>query len=686
MTDKKIPFVGLHAHSVAGSTFDALGFPDEHMNFCHSNGGSALAITDHGNLNALPHVVLHSKKMKEQGKDFKPIFGVEAYFVPSISEWKKEYDKAKADAKMSKSLAKQSDSSGATVEDEASKKEMKSIINRRRHLILLAQNQKGLNNIFKLISESYEEQNYYRYPRMDYEMLARHSEGVIATNACLGGTASAAFWENSDYDEDGKWLRSRPEDVLTDLRKSNKRFKQIFGDRWYGEIQWNNVPQQHELNQYIIQVCEELEIEVISTADSHYPNPDAWKDRELYKRLGRLGKSSPSWLSAELPEGVEEIGYELYPKNGNQMWESYKKYTTDAGVEYDDDYVMDTITRTHDIAFERIEAFMPDATVRLPKFVIPAGETASGALNEFAFDGLRSKGMQAQSLYTDRLEHELKIISDRGFSEYFLTMKAIVDEAAPKMLIGPGRGSAVGSLVAYVLNITQVDPIKYHLPFERFLRADATDYPDIDVDYSRNMELKEHLIEKWGDNRVAPISNWNTLQLKSLIKDISKFYGIEFYEVNKVTAAMMAEATPAAKQRHGIKAGVYVPTWEEVMELSPSLRGFLVKHPDVKTHVEALIGQVKSCFTDMVGILTDSGVKTIKEIEVGDLVAYYGHDGETHYNDKYEIYFQGVKEIFEIELEDGSCIELTSDHEVLTQDGYKQVSDLCEEDFLFDVE
>ena len=594
-TDKKIPFVGLHAHSVAGSIFDAIGFPNEHMDFCYENGGEALALTDHGNMNGFSHQFLHWKKMKAEGKNFKPIFGVEAYFLPSIEEWRGEYNRIKEDAKLAKSLAK-TDTSGATVEDEEeSKKAIKSILNRRRHLVLLAQNQTGLNNLFKLISESYNEENYYRYPRVDYKMLDKYSEGIIAASACLGGPYAGNYWANR---EEG------PEAVREAMRETTREFVKIFGDRWHGELQWNNIPEQHELNQYIIEMHHEFGIPLISTADSHYPNPNAWKDRELYKRLGWLGKGKPDWMeNTDLPTGVEEIGYEIYPKNGNQMWDSYKYYSKTAGVEYDDQLVMDSITRTHDIAFKMIEDFVPDTTVKLPDFVVPAGHTATEALVNYALEGLRNRGLHENKEYTDRLKMELDVIDDRGFSKYFLTMKAISDKANEVQLTGPGRGSAAGSLVAYVLGITQIDPIKYGLLFERFLRKDATDYPDIDYDVAEPMELKERLMEDWGKNSVIPISNWNTLQLKSLIKDISKFYGVPFIEVNKVTSQMIFEATPAAKARHGIKAGVYTPTWEEVMELSPSLRGFLVKHPHIKTHVEALVGQVRSCSRHAGGVL-----------------------------------------------------------------------------------
>ena len=596
----KIPFVGLHAHSVAGSIFDAIGYPGEHIDYAYENGMDALALTDHGNMNGLPHQVMHVKKMRSEGKDFKPIFGVEAYFLPSLEDWQKEYESAKEDKKKRKTLSK--DVTATTVEDEeASKKQTRNLLNRRRHLILLAQDQEGLNNLFSLISESFGPNNYYRYPRIDYTTLKKYSKGVIGASACLGGVYAGNYWENRDNGELA---------VLEAMRETTRQMVGIYGDRWYGELQWNSVPEQHALNKYIIQMHHEFGIKLISTSDSHYPNPSAWKDRELYKRLGWLGKSRPDYMNGELPDGVEEIGYELYPRNGDQMWEAYKKYSADCGVEYDDDLILESITETHRIAHQRIDDFMPNNEVKLPDFVVPAGETADSALRKFCFEGLRSKGLHANSDYTSRLEQELDTISDRGFSKYFLTMNQISIKANEKMVTGPGRGSAAGSLVAYVLNITQVDPIKYDLQFSRFLRADATDYPDIDYDVADSMELKETLIGEWGQDKVAPISNWNTLQLKSLVKDISKFYGIPFSEVNEVTSAMMKEAIGPAKQKHNIKTGIYAPTFEEVMEFSITLQSFLHKYPHVKTHVEALYGQVRSCSRHAGGIVVGENLNS----------------------------------------------------------------------------
>ena len=594
-TIKSINFVNLHAHSGVGSPFDGFGYPQDHMEYAYSNGCKALALTDHGNMNGFAYQVLHAKKMKEEGKDFKPIFGVEAYFIEDVVEWKEKYEQAKADKKRAKQL--DDSKSGINIEGEGeSKSKGRSDINRSRHLVLVAMNQTGLNNIFKMVTESHKGDYFYRKPRIDFALLEKYSEGVIAASACLGGIYAGAYWSKVDEGEEA---------IRDEMRRLTKRFQSILGDRWYGELQWNRVPQQHVLNKFVIDMHKEFGLKLISTADSHYPTPDAWKDRELYKRLGWLGRSKPEWLDMELPTEVQELECELFPKNAEQMWESYRRFSEECGVEYDDDIVFQSIKETETIGFERIENFLPDNTVRLPSFVVPAGYTADQYLEHLTHKKMAHIGDRYlnNQEYRDRLAQELKVISDRGFSKYFLTMAAISDKANQMMLSGPGRGSAAGSLVAYLLGITQVDPIKYGLLFSRFLRADAKDYPDIDYDVASPMELKDLLIDEWGENSVAPISNWNTLQLKSLIKDVSKFYNIEFKEVNSVTSRMISEATPLAKKKHGIKAGMYIPTWEEVLEFSDTLKGFLRKYPDIEKHVKAMVGQYRSCSRHAGGVV-----------------------------------------------------------------------------------
>jgi DNA polymerase-3 subunit alpha len=588
-----IPFVGLHAHSGL-SPFDGLGMPGEHMDFAYENGMNIHSLTDHGHMNGLSYQVEHLREMRKEGKEFQAIYGCEAYFIPSHRKWRVMHENHQSTVKQRKK-----EEFKMVVEDEDKGKRKFNPLNNRSHLVIVVQNQVGLNNLFQLVSDSYRPENFYRYPRMDFEMFEKYNEGLIVSSACLSGVFANDYWRNRDKSS---------EHVLEAMRKTGMEFKRIFDDRFYGEIQWNAVPEQHELNDYVIQTCIELGIEVISTADSHYPRPELWKDREMYKRIGWAGKN-PAWGEDAnlLPESVEDIGYELYPKNGDQMWESYKKYTAKSKIDYEDDYVLDSITRTHDIATKRIEDFLPDTTVRLPEFVIPEGKTAAQALTEMSILGLKEKNLTNKE-YIDRLKYELGIITERGFAQYFLTMKAISDKAQDMMLVGLGRGSAAGSLLSYILDITQIDPIKYNLQFERFLTKGGAGYPDIDFDVEARMDLVQSLQNDWGETTVVPISNFNTLQLRSLIKDLGKFYDVPFLEVNKVTGVMMDEATPKAKKDHGLTAGVYVPSFDEVKEYSETLQSFFKKYPDIATHVDTLYGNMRSVSRHAGGVLVAEGL------------------------------------------------------------------------------
>ena len=382
--ESKIPFVGLHAHSGL-SPFDGLGMPGEHMDFAYENGMNAHALTDHGHMNGLSFQVEHLKKMRADGKEFKALYGCEAYFIKSHRKWRKMYEEHRAKLKRQKK-----EEFGMVIEDENRGKRFNPL-NIRRHLVMIAQNQTGLNNLFKLVSDSYQPENFYRYPRMDFEMLRKHNEGLIVSSACMSGPLFGDFWkhrdpETGDYD---------PDLVLAAMRNTIGEFQDIFGDRFYGEIQWNDIPEQHIVNALIIQACTEMGAEVISTSDSHYPRPELWKDREMYRRIGWAGKAPYEDQDAHrLPDSVEEVGYELYPRNGDQMWEAYKKYSSRTKIQYDDDFVLASIERTHHIAYDRVEDFLPDSTVRLPEFVVPEGKTAIQALTADALAGMKKKNIQ----------------------------------------------------------------------------------------------------------------------------------------------------------------------------------------------------------------------------------------------------------------------------------------------------
>ena len=248
MTDRaqpSIPFVGLHSHSVF-SIFDGMGYPQDHQEFAWENGMDALALTDHGNMSGLSYQVLNAKKMQAEGKNFKPIFGIEAYFIDDLEKWKVEKEEHLANQKKKK----KEETSGPVIEDEAaSKRSAKHVLNRRAHLVLLAQNQTGLNNLFSLVSKSYEGENFYRFPRVDYKMLREHNEGIIVSSACLGGPLSKCYWNNREESADA---------VHNSMVETINQFKDIFGDRFYCELQWNRIPEQHEVNQHIIKAAAEV--------------------------------------------------------------------------------------------------------------------------------------------------------------------------------------------------------------------------------------------------------------------------------------------------------------------------------------------------------------------------------------------------------------------------------------------
>jgi DNA polymerase-3 subunit alpha len=594
MTDKKkpsIPFVNFHNHDTF-SIFDGLGYPEEHVDFGYQNGLEGIAFTNHGNMNSLSYAFAKAKKMKEEGKDFRVMYGIEAYVHPSINLWKTEHLKHKEDVKLAKHV---DDDVGLVVEDESeTKKGIRSILNRRSHLVLVAQNQKGLNNLYKLVSDSYRGDNFYRFPRMDYDMLKTHNEGIIASSACIGGVFGSDYWENHEKGEKA---------VYAAMEKTANAMMDVFGDRFYGELQWGNYNEQHIINQYIINLSKNLGFQLISTCDAHFPSPDMWKDREIYKMLGWVGKGKNEINIDALPSTLEEMDYQLYPKNGDELYASYKKFSQRLGFSYNDKLIEESIARTSDIMKSRIENFMPDTSVKLPSFIVPDNETADSALEKFAIEGLVKKNLHVDSSYVDRVKEELQIIKDRGFSKYFLAMKKIADKSKEVQICGGGRGSGAGSLVSYALNITEADPIKYKLQFSRFIRRNAKDWPDIDFDVSDPMEIKEMFIKDFGENTVVPISNYNTLKPRSLVKDISKLYDIPFTEVNEVTSKMLNEAIPVCKKIHGILAGVYDPTWEELKEHSPTLNTYLKKYPKVAIHVENLQKQVRSISRHAGGVL-----------------------------------------------------------------------------------
>lgn len=577
-----LKFVNLHAHSVF-SSYDGFGYPNEHMDAAIENGLDAHALTDHGSMNGMSYQFLHHKKLKKEGKEFKPIYGVEAYCIPSFEQWREDY-KEISEQKEAKKAAKK-DAMSEEVEfdeEERNKLEFKNKIKSYRHVVLLAKNQKGLENIFKLVSESNKGDHFYRFPRLDFDLIEKYSEGVVCLSACLGGILAVEYWQ---HHEDGLGA------VKEKMIEVAQRFKNIFNEDFFLELQWNAVPEQHIVNLLIVDIAKELEIELVSTADCHYPRQEDWRYRDAYKRLRWISKNE----SVEFPESVDEIGYELYIKNGQQMFDDYKRYSGICEATYDDQLILDSIERTYRIAHEVISDFSPNNEIRLPAFVVPEGTTAEEELDRLVIDGYVNRGFtKDDGVYMSRLLEELDIIKSKGFAKYFLTMNAVAKMAKSIMLSGVARGSAGGSLVSYCLGITDLEPIRHNLQFSRFMTKTAKGYPDIDFDVSDAMLIKEILASEWGENNVIPITNYSTLKLRSLIKDISKMHGIPFKETNVVTSVMEEEAKSQAMLAAGVKTGMYIPDLEELKLYSPSLQAFFKKYPFLEEFVEKLYGQIRS--------------------------------------------------------------------------------------------
>jgi DNA polymerase-3 subunit alpha len=571
-------FVGLHGHDTL-SIGDGFNYPEEHFKFVVENAGEesmAMAITNHGNLNSLGYVLQAQASLKKKGINFHAIIGNEMYIHPDLEQWKK--DKIEIDA-LKKSIKVESLEEESVVENESETKDRSKWLDpvkRRHHLVVLACNNKGLENLFKLTSWSYQH-GFYRFPRVDFAQLRKYNEGLIISSACLGGLPS--FLTLREF-------QKGDEAVFKAFDNELKPLLDIFGkDRAYLELQFNSIPEQKIVNEYLVKYSERTGYKLISTADSHYARPEFWKEREIYKKLAHQTKG---WaVDKILPQSVDELKCELYPKNGDQMYAAYLKYNP----ELDAETVRNSITRTYDIAHGMIESIKPNSVFKLPKI---SQKEPSEELKEICFEELKKRGFDKNKKYIDRLNYELSVIGPKNYSEYFIVLKKAMDEIQKHQLVGCGRGSAAGSLVNYLLNVTKVDPVKHDLLFERFLSENRQDAPDADNDTSSREETMRILRETFGEEKVVAISNFNTLQLKSLVKDVSRFYDIPFFEVNEVTMKMEDEAKPFLMEEIGFDQKLYSFDYDGALKYSPSFAAFVQKYPEINKNIKLLFKQVKA--------------------------------------------------------------------------------------------
>ncbi len=620
-------FVSLHSHD-GFSTFDGLGYPQEHIDFVLENGMDAWCLTNHGHMNSFAHAYLHAEKIRKKGVDFKFIPGSEMYVHPDLDIWKLDYEMAKAakrgDREAVAILREQresirtplfakvdgddetidlsTDEGNLTIENEEESKSAKFYdpVKRRHHLVVLPKTSVGLERLFGLVSKGYLE-GFYRFPRVDYKMIKEAAKGdhLMISTACLGGPLCYEVFKHLqtvEFDDLNQLLLDDPslmKKIQNGVSNSYDALADAVGVKNVMlELQFNKLPAQHLVNRAIMQFAKDqgLQNQLVVTTDSHYSRPEHWREREIYKKLGWL--NFKDFDPDSLPKSQEDLSCELYPKNASQVWESYLK--TAEGMEfYDDQMIYDAIERTHDIVHEGIGDIHPDRSMKFPSYVIPKGTTASQALLKMCKEGLIARGLHEDEVYINRLVEELRIIKGKNFSEYFLTMKAILDIARDKMLIGPGRGSGAGSLVNYVLNITDVDPVKYGLLFERFLSPERNEMPDIDSDVADRDELISLLRESFGESNVIPISNYNTFKLKSLIKDVSRFYRVPFEEANKALAPLEVDVKRGRKKDADSEDSFDIKI-DEAIKYSESLRNYLEKYPEIFEPLKVLFKQNKA--------------------------------------------------------------------------------------------
>lgn len=608
-----LKFVNLHGHTGA-SVYDALGMPKDYAEWMLKNAGEdsgAFAITDHGSMNNIGYQIAAQKQYDKKGTPVNMIYGVEAYFIPDLAGWRKLKD-ATDEEKKEKKGKKESPESSLVIENEEESKNKKYFnpLNRRNHLVVCAANQTGLSNLFRLVSRSYRE-GFYRKPRIDINMLRDCNEGLIISTACLAGIPSYAVLGANEGDD----INKRLENELGPLMD-------IFGrDRFFLELQFNRIPEQSIVNRHIIQFAEKTGFHTIATADCHYPHPDLWRDRDIYKLLGwQMQKEDTTEKVKALQEkSLSDIECELYLKNGDQMYAAYEdffrkdvvhnytkpEHVDDEAIASVDKLVRESIERTYHIGHDLIEIVYPNDSIKLPKTfqVTETIKTPFDQLKTLCLAALNKRGLATKKAYVDQAVYELKVIKNLGVAEYFLAQKEILDVLRRHMLTGVGRGSGAGSLVCYLLDITFLDPLRHGLLFERFMSPSRAEIPDVDSDVGMKDKAMEILEDHFGAENVLAICNYNRLQLKSLVKDIGKLYEVPFQETNAVTKVMENEAKAPLLEDVGGDQKLYEFNFDGAKKHSPTFQKFLKKYPEVEANISNLYQEVKSIGRHAGGVL-----------------------------------------------------------------------------------
>lgn len=388
---------------------------------------------------------------------------------------------------------------------------------KNEHIVLLAKNKTGYKNIVKLDSLSYIDGYYGGKPRISYDLIKQYSEGVICLSACLAGRLPQLLLRG-DYDGAKAWAQE---------------MKDVFGEDFYIELQDHGIAEQKQIIPDLIKIARELNIQLVATNDVHYIEKADWEAHEIL-----LCIQTKSTL-ANPKMRFEE--HEFYIKSGDEMMELFH-------------YVPEAITNTRVIA-DKIEEPVFDLTPKgdpirdtslIPLYKPDDGSTSPEYLTRLTWEGLPKRYPEITQTIKERAEYELSIIISMGFADYFLIVWDYINWSRLRGIpVGPGRGSGVGSIVAYSIGITDVDPLKYDLIFERFLNPDRVSMPDFDVDFctKRRAETIEYVREKYHPENVAQIVTFGTLASRAVIKDVGRVMGVPYSETDKVAKLMDGKST-----------------------------------------------------------------------------------------------------------------------------------------------
>ena len=428
------------------------------------------------------------------------------------------------------------------------------------HLILLCENNTGYQNLMTLVSEGFLKGYYYK-PRIDYKLLEKHSEGLIALTACLSGDLPKLL------------LQGRKDEAISYVKK----MEGIFGkDRFYIELMDHGIPEEREVLPKLVEIAKETGISLVATNDAHYLEKKDAKAQEVLMCV-QTGKT----LEDEQRMRIDTD--ELYVKSEEEMRRLFAAYPQ-------------AIDNTEKIAQMCNVTFDFD-TIHLPKYPVPTEEGADEMLWRLCLEGLKRhypNSYQPGGEPYERLKYELDVIISMGYVDYFLIVWDFIDYAKRhNIMVGPGRGSGAGSIVAYTLGITALDPLRYQLLFERFLNPERISMPDLDIDfcYERRQEVIDYVAEKYGHDHVAQIITFGTMAARGVVRDVGRVLGMSYQEVDRVAKSIPFELNI---------------TLEKALKQSPQLKSAYEQSPQVQTLIDmslSLEGMPRHASTHAAGVL-----------------------------------------------------------------------------------